>query len=90
MIPHGLKLHRIYAQGSDGRIGNDLVEVKTTKGNNQVSLNLKRNFSKVLLVKITDAFGVRGKLIDRKGLTKVKGDLVVLDWDSLEAVTRQR
>jgi len=91
VITHGLKLHRIYAQGSDGRIGNDLVEVKTItpfKGNNRVSLNLKRNFSKVLLVKITAAFEVRGKLIDRKELPKVEGDLLVVDWESLKVVTR--
>lgn len=53
-IPHGLKLHRNYVQGSDGRIGNDLVEVKTItpfKSNDRVTLNLARNFGKVLIVR---------------------------------------
>ena len=87
VITHGLKLHRNYAQGSDGRIGNDLVEVKTItpfKGNNHVTLKLTRNFSKVLIVKINEEFEIRGKLIDRKALPKARGDRLLLDWDAFE------
>lgn len=82
-ITHGIKLHRNYAQGSDGRLGNDLVEVKTItpfKSSDQITLNLKRNFSMVFLVKIKADFEVRGKLIPRKALPRVKGDKLVLDW----------
>lgn len=88
VITHGLKLHRNYAQGSDGKIGNDFVEVKTItpfKRNDVVMLNLKRNFSKVLIVKINREFEVRGKLIDRKALPKVKGDTLLLDWAYFDA-----
>jgi len=87
VITHGLKLHRNYAQGSDGRIGNDFVEVKTItpfKSNDIVTLNMTRNFSKVLIVKINADFEVRGKLIDRKALPKVKGDKLMLAWDQFE------
>lgn len=86
-ITHGLKLHRNYAQGSDGRLGNDLVEVKTItpfKGKDVVVPNLKRNFSKVLIVKISTDFEVWGKLIDRKALPRVKGDKLVLNWNDFE------
>lgn len=82
-ITHGLKLHRNYAQGSDGRIGNHFVEVKTItpfKAKDTVRLNLKRNFSKVLIVKIDADFEVQSKLIDRKALPKVKGDKLTLNW----------
>lgn len=82
-ITHGIKLHRNYAQGSDGKLGNDFVEVKTItpfKNTDQITLNLKRNFSKVLIVKIDADFEVRGKLIDRKALPKVKGDKLTLQW----------
>ena len=82
-ITHGLKLHRNYAQGSDGKIGNHFVEVKTItpfKSNDTITLNLKRNFSKVLIVKIDSDFGVQGKLIDRKALPKVKGNSLKLSW----------
>lgn len=87
VITHGLKLHRNYAQGSDGKIGNHFVEVKTItpfKTNDVVALNLKRNFSKVLIVKISADFEVRGKLIDRKALPKIKGDRLMLSWDHFE------
>lgn len=82
-IRYDLKLHRNYAQGSDGKIGNDFVEVKTItpfKSNDSITLNLKRNFSKVLIVKIDGAFEVQGKLIRRKDLPKGKGDLLRIDW----------
>ena len=85
-ITYGIKLHRNYAQGSDGKIGNHFVEVKTItpfKSNDTVTLSLKRNFSKVLIVKINADFEVRGKLIDRKALPKVKGDRLRLDWADL-------
>jgi hypothetical protein len=82
-ITHGLKLHRNYAQGSDGKIGNHFVEVKTItpfKSNDTITLNLKRNFSKVLIVKIDSDFEVHGKLLDRKALPKVKGTSLKLSW----------
>ena len=87
VITHGLKLHRNYAQGSDGRMGNDFVEVKTItpfKGNDRVVLNLKRNFSKVLVVKITQDFEVCGRLIDRKALPRIQGDRFVIEWSALD------
>jgi hypothetical protein len=83
-ITHGIKLHRNYAKGSDGRLGNDFVEVKTItpfKRNNVVTLNLERNFSKVLIVKIDENFEVSSKLISRKELPKPNGKRVRLDWD---------
>lgn len=86
-ITYGITLHRNYAQGSDGKLGNDFVEVKTItpfKSNDIVSLNLKRNFSKVLLVKIGRDFEVSGKLIDRKALPKVKGDRLMLSWGQFQ------
>lgn len=87
VITHGLKLHRNYAQGSDGKLGNDFVEVKTItpfKGNDVVVLDMRRNFSKVLLVKISTDFEVRGKLIARKALPRVKGGRLRLDWADFE------
>ncbi len=82
-IRYDLQLHRNYAQGSDGRIGNDFVEVKTItpfKSNDKITLNLKRNFSKVLIVKVDECFEVQGKLIRRKDLPKSTGDLLSIDW----------
>jgi hypothetical protein len=86
-ITHGIKLHRNYAQGSDGRLGNDFVEIKTItpfKSRDAVTLNLKRNFNKVLIVKIDSGFEIRGKLIDRKALPQIRGDKLLLDWNDFE------
>ena len=85
-IVHGIKLHRNYAQGSDGKLGNDFVEVKTItpfKRNDTVTLNLKRNFSKVLVVRIDANFEVQGRLLDRKTLPKSKGSRLRLKWADL-------
>jgi len=85
-ITHGIKLHRNYAQGSDGRLGNHFVEIKTItpfKRTNIVEVNLERNFSKLFIVKINEAFEIRGKLIDRKALPKTTAKKLRLDWDSL-------
>ncbi|MDR7227843.1 hypothetical protein [Sphingopyxis sp. BE259] len=82
-ITYGIKPHRIYAQGSDGKLGNDFVEVKTItpfKTTERVTLNLKGNFSKVLIVKIDANFEVEGKLIDRKALPRTKRDMLCLEW----------
>ena len=82
-ITHGIKLHRNYAQGSDGKLGNHFVEVKTItpfKSKDTITLNLKRNFSKVLIVKIDADFEVQSRMIDRKALPKCKGGKVTLDW----------
>lgn len=86
-ITYGIKLHRNYAQGSDGKLGNHFVEVKTItpfKSKDTITLNLKRNFSKVLIVKIDANFEVRGRLIDRKDLPKVKGDMLKLNWQDFQ------
>lgn len=87
-ITHGIKLHRNYAQGSDGRLGNDFVEVKTItpfKAKDEIELNLKRNFSKVLIVKIDEEFEVQSKMIDRKTLPKRKGSKLKLKWADFES-----
>ena len=54
------------------------------KSKDTITLNLKRNFSKVLIVKIDADFEVQGKLIDRKALPKRKGDKLKLNWDDFE------
>ena len=90
-VTHGLKLHRNYAQGSDGKIGNHFVEVKTItpfKKNDTITLNLQRNFSKVLIVKIDSDFEVQSRLIERKALPKIKGDKLKLNWSDFASNTQ--
>lgn len=92
-ITHGIKLHRNYAQGSDGKLGNHFVEVKTItpfKARDEIELNLKRNFSKVLVVKIDEEFEVQSKMIDRKLLPKSSGSRLRLRWADFEPQTQKK
>lgn len=85
-IVYGIKLHRNYAQGSDGRLGNDLVEIKTItpfKAKDVIEVNLDRNFSKLLIVKIDADFKIHAKMVDRKSLCRKKGKLRI-DWNMIE------
>ncbi len=82
-IKYGIKLHKPYAEGSDGRMGDDFVEIKTisplsksdTKG-----IKMKGNFNKVLLVKVDKEFQVQGKMFDRKNLEKRRSK-IELSWE---------
>lgn len=85
-ITHGIKLHRNYAKGSDGRLGNDFVEVKTItpfKRSDVVEINLDRHFSKVFIVRINEDFEISGKLVDRKDLPKANGKKLKLPWAAI-------
>ncbi|WP_330970617.1 hypothetical protein, partial [Lysobacter sp. A3-1-A15] len=53
-IKYGLKRHRAHAPGSDGKLGNDFVEVKTIspeKGGSCVLVKRAGNFNKLLVVR---------------------------------------
>lgn len=86
-ITHGITLNKTYAQGSDGRLGNDFVEVKTItpfKQNDEVTVKLSGNFNKLLIVRINESFEVSSKLVDRKSLPKTSGNHVRVRWGTLQ------
>lgn len=85
-VMYGIKLHKNYAQGSDGRLGNDFVEIKTiSPANNKerTTVRLDRHFNKLLMVKISDEFEVSGRLIKRADLPKRTGKKVRLSWEKM-------
>lgn len=88
-IMFGIRLHDDpKAQGSDGKIGNELVEVKTitpNKSRDVVRLRSTRNFSMVAVVKITDDFQFGARLIKRKSLKKPVDEWIDLAWDDMVA-----
>ena len=58
-IAYGIKRHKPMTPGSDGKIGNDYVEVKTIspeKNSTEVQVKRAGNFNKLLIVKISDDF----------------------------------
>jgi hypothetical protein len=84
-IKYGLQRHAPGAQGSDGRLGNDWVEVKTiSPEKTKQTIQVKRagNFNKLLIVKISEEFEFEAKLIDRKQLKKGKGRHARISWGS--------
>lgn len=84
-IQFGLVRHSPGTQGSDGRLGNDWVEVKTIspeKGKDAVQVKRAGNFNKLLVVKVNDDFEFEAKIVDRKKLKKGKGKYANLSWDS--------
>ncbi len=85
-ITLGIKLNRRYAQGSDGRLGNDFVEVKTIapfKRNDLVRVKLSGNFNKLLVVRINRNFEISSKLTDRRSLPKPSGAYACVAWSDL-------
>lgn len=85
-ITHGVKLHRNYAQGSDGRLGNDFIEVKTItpfKVRDFVTISAVGNFSKLFVVKINEDFEIAGRMVDRRDLPWAGKTKLQVRWDDL-------
>jgi hypothetical protein len=65
---YGIKRHRQSTPGSDGRLGDDLVEVKTIspqKGRLRVKVRRQGNFTKLLMVRISSDFKFESRIADR-------------------------
>ena len=87
-ITLGIKLHANYAQGSDGRLGNDHVEVKTItpfKTNDFVEVKASGNFNKLLVVKINEDFELSSRMIDRKKLPAPKDGKYRISWNEINS-----
>lgn len=81
----GLKRHAPGTPGSDGRIGNDWVEVKTIspeKSKPEVHVKQAGNFNKILVVRISETFEFEHKMVDRKSLKKSNGSQVRIAWET--------
>lgn len=88
-IMYGIKLHKNNAEGSDGRLGNDFIEIKTISPANakeQTSVRLDRHFNKLLVVKIGDDFEVSGRLVERASLPRRTGKNLRLSWTNMSKI----
>lgn len=86
-LTFGIQRNKPCAQGSDGRLGNDLVEVKTiTPGKklDQVVLKRSGNFNKLIVVKISEEFHFEARMIDRIEMKKGTGKFAHVSWSSME------
>ena len=87
-IEYGIKRHKPYTRGSDGKLGNDFIEIKTIspeKNGGQVQVKRAGNFNKLLVVKITKDFTFEGRFIGRKKLSKGDGIHARVSWTALTA-----
>ena len=85
-ITLGVKLHRNYAPGSDGRLGDDFIEVKTItpfKSNDIVTVKASGNFNKLFVVKINEEFELSYRLVARRDLPAPKGGYYQIAWGRL-------
>jgi hypothetical protein len=92
-ITLGIKRHRLRATGSDGRLGNDFIEIKTigpTNRNNKVRVKRSGNFNKLLIVRISDDLALETRMVERKSLRKGSGKWITVSWSSLPAALEQR
>lgn len=86
-VKYGIKRHKPATQGSDGRLGNDFVEVKTISPEKSHAIaQVKRagNFNKLLVVRISEDFEFESKMIDRKSLKKGAGKHAKVNWEGAQ------
>ncbi len=87
-IMFGIKRHGPMTQGSDGKLGDEFIEVKTItpdKTNGTVRVKHAGNFGKLIVVKITDDFQFGARMISRKTLRKSTGKWAKITWDAMIA-----
>jgi hypothetical protein len=90
-IKYGIKRHKPHTRGSDGKLGNDYIEIKTIspeKTGELVEVKRAGNFNKLLVIKITKNFDFEGRLIERKKLSKGDGTYARVSWPMLAATDK--
>jgi hypothetical protein len=86
-IAFGITRHKPRAQGSDGRLGDDFIEIKTiTPEKKRATVSVKRNghFNKLIVVKISEDFEFEARIVDRKQLKKGSGKYATVSWSSMK------
>jgi hypothetical protein len=90
-VKYGIKRHKPHTRGSDGKLGNDFVEIKTIspeKSGDQIEVKRAGNFNKLLLVRINEKFEFEGRLIARKQLSKGEGKYARVSWSTLSSTEK--
>lgn len=86
----GVVLSREHAQGHDGRLGNDLVEIKTLtplKHRPIVRVKRKANFSLLAVVRVNEDHEFDALLVKRSNLPMAgEGDYLFIDWNTLRGL----
>lgn len=86
-IKYGIQRHKPHVPGSDGRMGNDFVEVKTIspeKGDAEIIVKRSGNFSKLVIVRIRSDWSFDARMIDRKDLGKSDAKFARVKWTAAD------
>ncbi len=86
-IKYGIKRHAMYNEGSDGKLGKEVVEIKTISPfKSTISVMVKKagDFTKLLLVKIDEDFEFHSKLFDRTELKSGGAKFAIAKWGDEE------
>jgi hypothetical protein len=86
---YGLRLHRAKAQGSDGRVDNDFIEVKTIGPENatrKVWVKLTGNFNHLVIVRIAPDFTIESRKIPRDRFARGSTGRAGIAWSRAEAL----
>lgn len=84
-IKYSIKRHKPHTRGSDGKLGDDYIEIKTMspeKSGELVKVKLAGNFNILLVIKITKDFAFEGQFFERKELPKGDGKHVLVSWST--------
>jgi hypothetical protein len=87
-IVFGVRRHAPLTQGSDGQLGNELVEVKTITPDKKTDLvQVKRagDFVNLIVVKITEDFQFGARMVHRRILKRGKGAFDEICWADMVA-----
>ena len=85
-IKYSIKRHKPHTRGSDGKLGNDYIEIKTIspeKAGELAQVKRAGNFNKLLVIKITKDFNFEGRFVARKELSKGDGKHARVSWSKL-------
>lgn len=85
-VRYGIKRHKPHTRGSDGKLGNDFVEIKTIspeKDGEQVQVKRAGKFNRLLVIKISGRFEFEGRFIKRKHLSKGDGAYARVSWSKI-------
>ena len=87
MLVLGMVPNRRHAKGSDGRVGNDQVEVKTITPQSKsqaVGVRQDRAFNKLFVVRVTQQHRVSGRLLDRSMLKFGRNGIAQVSWPAIQ------
>jgi hypothetical protein len=85
-VRYGVRRHKPHTAGSDGKLGNDYIEVKTIsreKSNSEVQVKRAGNFNRLLVVKISEDFQFESRMLDRKRIPTGEGTHAKVEWENM-------